>query len=66
VHALATRDSWDRAEFETLAATWKLMPDGALDRINEAALDAVDEPFLEDHDSDVFTVNHYARQELGL
>lgn len=64
VRALVAQDAWGRAEFEELAATWQLMPDGALDRINEAALDAVDEPLLEDDESDVFTVNDYARQEL--
>ena len=64
LRALVAQDAWARAEFEELAATWQLMPDGALDRINEAALDAVDEPLLEDDDSDVFTVNDYARQEL--
>jgi len=64
VRALVAQDTWGRAEFEELAGTWQLMPDGALDRINEAALDAVDEPLLEDDDSDVFTVNDYARQEL--
>ncbi|GAA1450995.1 TerB N-terminal domain-containing protein [Mycobacterium cookii] len=64
VRTLVTQDTWGRAEFEELAATWQLMPDGALDRINEAALDAVDELLLEDDDSDAFTVNDYARQEL--
>lgn len=64
VRALVTQDAWGRAEFEELSATWQLMPDGALDRINEAALDAVDEPLIEDDDSDVFTVNDYARQGL--
>ena len=34
------------------------------DVAREAALDAVDEPLLEDAESDVFTVNDYARQEL--
>lgn len=64
VRTLVTQDTWGRAEFEELAATWQLMPDGALDRINEATLDAVDEPLLEDDDFDAFTVNDYARQEL--
>jgi hypothetical protein len=64
VRAVLARDTWRRADFEHLAAIWQLMPDGALDRINEAALEAVDEPLLEDDGSDVFTVNDYARQEL--
>lgn len=62
--ALMDQDQWDRADFEALAASLGLLPEGALDRINEAAFDAVDEPFLEDDDSDVLTVNDYARQEL--
>ena len=64
LRSLVAQDTWGRAEFEELAAQWRLMPDGALDRINEAALDAVDELLLEDDDSDTFTVNNYARQEL--
>ena len=61
--ALAERAEWTRAELEDLAAQSKLMPDGALDRINEAALDLTDEPFL-DEDDDLFTINDYARGEL--
>lgn len=64
LRALAGQDAWTRAEFEDLVAQWDLMPDGALDTLNEASLDAVDEPFLEDEDTDIFTINDYARQEL--
>ncbi|MGP3929484.1 tellurite resistance TerB C-terminal domain-containing protein [Nonomuraea sp. KM88] len=39
-----------RAEFEQLAARWKLLPDGALDRINEAAYELAGEPLLDGDD----------------
>ncbi|MGW6279603.1 tellurite resistance TerB family protein [Kribbella sp. NPDC055071] len=61
---LAERDRWTRAEFEEVAAEYAVMPDGALDTINEASLDATDEPFLEDDGDDTFSINHEARQEL--
>lgn len=48
--ALAERDSWTRAEVEALAARFDLLPDGAMDRINEAALERCDEPVLEGDD----------------
>jgi uncharacterized tellurite resistance protein B-like protein len=63
LRALAQRPSWMRGEVEELAESWNLMPDGALDRINEAVLDLTDEPFL-DEDDDLYTVNDYAREEL--
>ncbi len=63
VLALVERDTWTRGELEELAAAWQLMPDGAIDRINEAALDITDELLLEE-DEDVFTINTYAREEL--
>ena len=65
VRILATQDTWSMPELEEHAAALGLMPAGALDRINEACLDAVDEPFLDEDDPDTFTVNDYARQELA-
>ena len=50
VRALAGRPVWERGDFEELAATHRLLPDGALDRINEAAYDACDAPLLEGDD----------------
>lgn len=47
VRALAQRPRWTRAELEALASERGLMPDGALDAINEAAIDAVGEPFCD-------------------
>lgn len=59
---LAGRDRWEWAEFEALAARYHVMPGGAIDTINEAALDAVDEPVLEG--DEILTINTYAMQEL--
>ncbi|MFI5706509.1 TerB N-terminal domain-containing protein [Kribbella sp. NPDC051620] len=61
---LASRDAWTRGEFEEVAAQYGVMPDGALDTLNEAALDATDEPFVEDDGNDTLTINDFARQEL--
>jgi uncharacterized tellurite resistance protein B-like protein len=62
---LLARDSWTRSELEALADLHHLMPDGALDTINEFAIDTTGEPFLEEDTADVFTINDYARQEIG-
>ena len=52
--ALAThlieRREWDRKEFEKLAQGLNLMPNGALEVINEWAFDKFDEPLIEDGD----------------
>lgn len=47
---VVARDSWGRAEFEELAGTLGLLPDGAIDVLNDAAFDAVDEPLCEGQD----------------
>jgi len=47
---LADRPRWSRAQVEELAAELGLMPDGALDRLNEAALEACGEPLLDGED----------------
>jgi hypothetical protein len=47
---LLTRSSWRRQDLADAAADMELMLDGALERINEAAFDAFDEPLLEGHD----------------
>jgi hypothetical protein len=64
LRTLAARDVWTRSEFEELAAQYGVMPDGALDTLNEASLDAIDEPFVEDDGDDTLTINDFARQEL--
>lgn len=55
---LATRESWDSGEFETLARSFHLMPDGALDVLNEAAFEVAEEPLIEGDDP--LAINHYA------
>jgi hypothetical protein len=62
--ALLAQGAWSRGAFEELAEEHNLMPDGALDTINEFALDVANEPLLEEDDSDAFTINGYAREEL--
>ena len=42
LRVLLTRPSWTRAELADIAADMELMLDGALERVNEAALDAHD------------------------
>jgi TerB-C domain len=37
-----TRPSWSRAELNDIAADMEMMLDGALERVNEAALDRLD------------------------
>jgi hypothetical protein len=51
LRALATRPSWTREEFASLAATHRVLPDGALDRLNEAAIDSAGAPVIEDGDT---------------
>ncbi|MDU0314103.1 TerB N-terminal domain-containing protein [Phycicoccus sp. M110.8] len=51
---LSGRSTWTRAEFDDLAAKHSVMPDGAIDMLNEAAIDACGEPVLEgDDDLDI-------------
>lgn len=64
LRTLADRDVWTQVEFEEIAERYMVMPEGALDTINEAALEATEEPFLEDDGNDTLSINHYARQEL--
>jgi len=64
LRALLTRATWSRGALEELAEEHNLMPDGAVDTINEFALDTAGEPLLEEDDPDTFTINDYAREEL--
>ncbi|MFC8849513.1 MULTISPECIES: TerB N-terminal domain-containing protein [unclassified Micromonospora] len=47
LHALGERPAWSRAEFDALAAAHGVLPDGALDVLNEAAIDVTGAPVLE-------------------
>lgn len=59
---LMTRQEWSRADVEDLAASYALLPDGALDAINEAALDLSGEPLCEG--ADPIMINSYAMEML--
>lgn len=50
LRSLAERHSWPRVDFEQLTAKLGLLPDGALDALNEAALDACGEVVWEGED----------------
>ncbi len=61
MEALLARSNWTRPELLALAARLDLMLDGALERINEAALNAVDAVLVED-DGDIQVDEQVARQ----
>nr|MDA8250323.1 hypothetical protein [Rhodospirillales bacterium] len=52
---LSAQDSWSRAEFEAKARALGLLPDGAIETINEWAFDAFDDALIED--GDPLTIN---------
>lgn len=54
--ALGERDAWDRDALAALAARHRLMPDGAVDRLNETAFERCDAPLL-DGDEDGFDLD---------
>ena len=60
---LVTRVSWTRAELEDAASKLDLMLDGAMEQVNEAALDNWDEP-LTDGDDPV-EINQELAQRLA-
>lgn len=59
---LAERESWPRDEVERLTAELSLLPDGALETINDYAYATADEPFWEDDDP--LAVNSKVAMEL--
>ncbi len=60
---LRTQPSWDRAAVERLAAELGLpMLDAAIDRVNDAAIEACEEPLVEGDDP--LEINAYAAEEL--
>jgi uncharacterized tellurite resistance protein B-like protein len=59
---LAQRASWPRGEVDTLAAELGLLPDGALEIVNEAAFEAAGEPACEG--SDPVEINSDAIKEI--
>ena len=50
VRALGARPSWSRSDYEREASTLGLLPDGALEALNEAAFDLCNEPLLDGDD----------------
>jgi tellurite resistance protein len=50
LQTLLARPQWSRAELDDICSERGMMVDGALERINEAALDAFDEPLIEGDD----------------
>jgi uncharacterized tellurite resistance protein B-like protein len=55
---LLTRPCWGRAEFDSLARDLKLMPNGALDAINEWSSDAFDDPIIVDQGDELEIQSH--------
>lgn len=60
--ALGERASWPRAEVEELAERFGLLPDGALDTLNDASLERCDVPLWEGEDP--IEVDRTAVEEL--
>lgn len=50
LHALIEHSEWSRADFESLVEKYGLLPDGALDMINDAAYEICDEPLVDGDD----------------
>lgn len=63
LRTLLQRTTWARAEFDAAASAVGLLPDGALDTLNDLSHRVCDEPLFED-DGDVLELNDYARQEV--
>jgi uncharacterized tellurite resistance protein B-like protein len=59
---LTERPEWSRAEFEAIAAECSLLPDGAIDKLNETAFDHTGGPVLEGEDP--IQVDPVAAKEL--
>jgi tellurite resistance protein len=57
VELLELRGSMTRSEFERRAKEMRLLPDGAIERINDWSFDRFDEPFIEDGD-EVVVASH--------
>ncbi len=59
---LASQPSWTRDDFGRVAAELGLLPDGALEALNDAAFEAVGEPVCEG--SDPIDINRSALEEM--
>ena len=58
---LITQERWDRAEFESMCNALNLMPNGALETINEWSFDRFDDAILEE-DDDIYLVSELVEQ----
>ena len=59
---LAERACWTRGDLDHIAAELGLLPDGALETLNEAAFEAIGEPVCEG--TDPIEINSYAIEEM--
>jgi hypothetical protein len=64
LRVLAARPSWTREEYAALANAHGVLPDGALDLLNEAALEATGGPVVEG-DATLSVVGDVLREMLG-
>jgi uncharacterized tellurite resistance protein B-like protein len=64
LRALMSKESWSRTEVEKIAAESGVLPDGALDAVNEASITACGDPLWEGDDA--ITIDQAVRKELAL
>lgn len=62
LRALVERPAWDRNEIEELAGRIGVLPDGAIDLVNDAALEKVGEVLCEGEE--MIEVDHHVLEEL--
>jgi uncharacterized tellurite resistance protein B-like protein len=62
LRAVVSRSTWSHAEIEDVAAKFGVLPDGALDTLNEAALNKCGDPLFEGEDP--ITIDPAVREEL--
>lgn len=63
--ALQDRTLIERAQFQELAARFSLLPDGAIDALNEAALDKCDELVCETDGEDIEVITDVLKEMLA-
>jgi uncharacterized tellurite resistance protein B-like protein len=59
---LSAQAAWTRSELEAFAAELGLLPDGAVEALNDAAYEVAGEPLCEG--ADPIDINHYALEEM--
>lgn len=64
LRTIVTRESWERHQFTRMTDDLGLMPDGAIDMLNEFALDTTGDVLIEGDDP--LEILEYTRQELAL